>query len=363
MKLFDRYLIGEAMQVLIVGSLCVIGIFFGTIEFQRVMDLLNQFGLPPNTVLSIMMLQLPTGIAYCLPAGVLIATLVTLARQHNDSEFLALQVSGVPTRRLVVPYLMMGLAASFLAYGMNEYVAPQNKLLSQKLVLLGIYAAERPFVGQPIVQVKDANDRMSQTMVFGCPNGRQVKGLLFLDKASDKEMNIIWAERATWLEGQWVLENGNLFDFVKGDGLITRGNFRRMKFGSNAKLASYIAQGPTSSLEKTTSQLRAEIDGFEKSGKKAPAELRTQYYRRYSHPASCFFLVLAALPLMTVRRRRSLNVSFVYGGVLVVMFFLLQQICLSLSENSRLDPLVAAWLPLSVLCLIGLGFTILRRNS
>jgi lipopolysaccharide export system permease protein len=294
----------------------------------------------------------------------LIATLVTLARQHNDSEFLALQVAGVPIRRLIVPYLMLGLTASLAAFCINEFVAPQTRLLSQKLVLLGIYAAERPFVGQSIIRVKNADERVSQTMVLGRANRRNIKGFLLLDTSKDKEMNIIWAEDAQWLDGHWVLSKGNLFDFVKGQGLSARGSFERMRFGSNATIARYISEGPTSSLEKTTSQLRAEIESCEKSGKKAPAELLIQYYRRYSNPASCFFLVLAALPLMMVRKRRSLNVSFVYGGILVVMFFLLQQISLSLAENSRLDPCVAAWLPLVVLCLVGgSGFLALRHKS
>ncbi|MBZ0186816.1 MAG: LptF/LptG family permease, partial [Candidatus Obscuribacterales bacterium] len=108
MKLLDRYIICESLQFLIIGSIAILGIFFGTVEFQNCLKMMNNFGLPLNTVLSVTLLQVPTGINYCLPAGVLISSMLLIIRQHNDAEILALEVSGVKLQRIMAPFLAMG---------------------------------------------------------------------------------------------------------------------------------------------------------------------------------------------------------------------------------------------------------------
>mgnify|MGYP001367852233 FL=1 len=67
MKLYDRYIMLETLQVLAVGTFAILGIFYGTAEFKNVIDMMTASGLSLQTVMTIMALQLPTGMLYCLP--------------------------------------------------------------------------------------------------------------------------------------------------------------------------------------------------------------------------------------------------------------------------------------------------------
>jgi lipopolysaccharide export LptBFGC system permease protein LptF len=100
MKLYDRYIMLETLQVLAVGTFAIIGIFYGTAEFKNVLDMTTASGLSLQTVLLIMVLQLPTGMVCCLPSGVVMAVMLVLIRSSRDCEVMALQLLGVPLLRV-----------------------------------------------------------------------------------------------------------------------------------------------------------------------------------------------------------------------------------------------------------------------
>jgi lipopolysaccharide export LptBFGC system permease protein LptF len=362
MRLLDRYLIGEAVKTLLIGALCVLGIFFCTAEFQNVMELLNRFGLPLERILSIMMLQLPTGLAYCMPAGVLLAVLVCTQRLQRDSEILALQVSGISLKRIIFPYLLMGSLATVASYACAEYIAPQSKMLSEKMMLLGILHAERPFVGCSKIEIKDKSDKVKQLMLLGNTCGRTINCFTLIDRSADSHTKVVWAKKALWNDGNWELQSGRAIDLSTSEKVGDLGQFEKMTLGGNGKLIEDIKAGAITTMEKTTAQLLENIALYENNNEKPPPYLLLQYYRRFAHPLSCLLLVVAAAPLMVPRSRRGNNLAYCYGGVTIVSFFLLQQICLSLSVNQRIDPLIGAWFPCILLASIGLALLLFRRK-
>ncbi|MCA9801231.1 MAG: LptF/LptG family permease [Cyanobacteria bacterium HKST-UBA02] len=432
MRLLDRYILAESMQLLLIGAVVILGVFFGTVEFRNCLDMMNAFGLPLQTVLSVTLLQMPTGIVYCLPAGVLVATMFLLIRQHNDSEIIALEVSGVPLSRIMLPYLVMSIVACASVFLLTEFVAPQARLLSEKMTMLGVYGAACPFSARTSITHEKVDGSIDQQLLFGRPRGKFLQGFVALKHGEAGAIKLIWAEEAQWKSGYWNLRNGRVFDFFGNDkntgssdkrtgssdkrtgssdkrtgssdkrtgssgkrtgssdkrtgssgkrtdvseagttksilaGDVSHssgvgGTFASMSYGGNKSLISCIQAGPLSHLSKTTSQMRQELDEHERAGRPVPLELLLQYYRRFSHPISCVLLLLAAAPVALLRSRRSRSTAIVYGGVLVVVYFVLQQVSLSLAINDRLSPIVGAWLPSGLLCLLGLALTAVMRR-
>ncbi|MBZ0189173.1 MAG: LptF/LptG family permease, partial [Candidatus Obscuribacterales bacterium] len=160
----------------------------------------------------------------------------------------------------------------------------------------------------------------------------------------------------------WRLTRGQVFEFFNPDSNGLGGTFGAMTYGNNQAMLQCIKAGPLCDLSKTTSQMQHEIKSLKSANQTVPLELLLQFYRRYSHPVSCILLILAAMPVALLRSRRSHSTAIVYAGVLVVAYFILQQICLSLAVNGRLDPILGAWLPGTVLCIFGLGLTLILRN-
>lgn len=353
MKLLDRYIFKESIQLLVIGSMTILGIFFGTAEFQTYMNMMNDFGFPFSVVLSVMFLQIPTGISFCLPAGVLFSTMFLLIRQQDDSEILALQVSGVSMRRIMAPYIMFGLVAALFTFSLNEYVSPQTRLLSEKLSLIALYKTAKPFAGRFKLEQKDDKGNTSKIFCFGEELGRSVNGLLLIDLTDKNSVKVVWAKKGTWNKGSWCLSEGQNFEFFNATHQNRVAQFGVLQY-ENPNLFKAIKAGPLTTLSKTTEQIRAEIETYKEKNLTPPADLIIQLYRRYSHPVSCVLLVLAATPVALMRARRSRSTAFVYAGLVIATYFVLQQICTALAENSQLTPFLGSWLPSIALCILGL---------
>lgn len=363
--LFDRYVLLETLQILILGTLSIIGIFFGTAEFQHMLEMMGQIGIPINTVLTIMMLQLPSGMSYCLPGGVVVAVMLVLSRCSRDNEILAMQVLGTRFRRVLTPFFVLGLLSSYLAFSISEHLAPQTRDLSRRLFNIAVHKTERPFPNQSEIRLESQSGQVTRIFELGPSAGACVNGFVSFDLAQKNVVGVVWAQSAEWKDHAWRLHAGRLFELSNDDtagdaqSRFTSTQFASMQLPGTNRAQKFLDR---TTLDKTTRELKADIDLSKTFSTQAPPYLLFQYYRRFSHPLSCLFLVIAAAPLVLLRRRKGVDLSLVYGGVVVASFFFLQELCLGLVCNHRLDPLWGAWLPGSGLLVIGLLLTLYLKR-
>ncbi len=363
MTLFDRYVVRETLQVLLIGTLAIIGIFFGTAEFTNVLNLMNETGLPLHTVFSVMLLQLPTGLIFCMPAGVVVAVMLVLQRQNRDSEVVALQLQGIPLRRVLMPFLALGLISTSIAFAVSENLAPQSRDLSRRLVTLATRKADRPFANRSEIRLEKEKDKLSNIIVIAQGKGRTVEGFVDLDLSDKSMIKLIWAESARWGDYVWTLHNGRIFELFSSTNPGTQLKFTTMTVSDMLNAEDLLSDINKTTLDKTSSELRADIDMLKKAGIKVPAYLYFQYYRRFSYPLSCLLLVLAAAPMVLFNKRKRADFSMIYGGTVVLGFFLMQEISMALVVNGRIDPLLAAWLPVTALGSLGLSLTAILSRS
>lgn len=352
----------DILEVLTIGTLVVLGVFFGTGEFQNMITLAGQCGMPLNTLLAVTMLQVPTGAMYALPAGLLASTIFVFARMRHDSELLALDTLGIPRWRLMIPLLAVGIICSTFSFVISDVVAPRARHLSSQLFLLGIYKVTHPFPGRCLVELKDSQDRTQKVIMLGIPAGGSIDGFLMFDLTKAKTVSLLWSQCAQWQRGSWVLTDGRLFDLFSPASDGVKGSFGNMKLGVVSEIFDQIENKPRDDLDKTMSQLRQEINELRARNKPVPQDRLLQYHRRQSQPLGCLLLVIAAAPMVFMRARGNIKLPIFFGAALVPSYFLLQQICLSLAANGRLDPLIAAWLPASILCACGLFLTGSTKN-
>lgn len=367
MTLFDRQVLIEVMQMLLVGTLAIIGIFFGTVEFQHALEMMGQVGMPIQTVLTIMMLQLPTGLAFCMPGGIVVASLLVLLRCSKENEVLAMQMVGTPTLRILVPFWVVGLISSALAFSVSEFLAPQSRDLSRRLFNVALYKTERPFPNQSEIRLEADDGVVTRIFELGKGCGSFVNGFVSFDLTQKDVVKLVWARSAEWKNQAWNLHDGKLFELSpessssdgSSPGANVQSQFASMQLPGTDHVSEFMADRFKTTLDKTTAELRADIELCKSFKEPPPPYLFFQYYRRYSHPLSCLFLVVAATPVVMMRRRKGRDFSLLYGGALVASFFFLQEVVIGMVGNGLIDPLVAAWVPGLLLMAVGLLLTLL----
>jgi lipopolysaccharide export system permease protein len=355
MKVLDRYVLLEFAKVITISTLTILGIFFGTVEFKQVLEVMGKLGLPWDTLVLVDMLQLPLSILYCLPAAVVCAASMVWIRQHQSSELLALQMCGVSKSRILAPFVAIGIVAAAGTFVVGDFIAPKSRYLSQKLLLARINNSDRPFPGKQEIVLRDGR-KVHQWLIFGESNGNSTKPFVAFDFTSPDGPAIVYAGAALWKRGIWKLDSGVLCQ-LPTDG--TKGlayKFGHMEIGGLKPIARAVENAPKTIFDQTIGEMRVDIDRRIQAGKRVPPEMLIQLYRRFSQPLSCILLLFAAAPLTLFRKSRHATQSqFVYIGILVASFFLLQDLAYAMGENSRLAPMIAAFLPSALLCFGGLS--------
>jgi lipopolysaccharide export LptBFGC system permease protein LptF len=132
--LLDRYLLRELMVPM---GFCLGGfmVFWLAFDLLAQVGSLQQRGLGIGDVAWYYCLEVPEMLSTVLPVGFLLALLYALTQHSRHNEITAIRAAGVGMWRLCLPYLGMGLLLVALLHVGAEWLAPDCRVLQERLLL------------------------------------------------------------------------------------------------------------------------------------------------------------------------------------------------------------------------------------
>lgn len=353
-KLLDRYIANEFWQPLLFGIGIVTGVWFGADQLKTIFNLIMRAGVPWNMAFTILGLHLPEIIVMTIPIGVLLGTLLVFNRLSGDSEIIALRTNGVSFYRIMVAPLMFGIITSLVSFGINEAVVPVANRTSKKLEFVALYKSELP-TGQANFTYMERGKDLSLDRIFyiGYYNGKMIFNVIILDFTRDKLVQIISAASGMWNHGEWVLNHGRTY-VLAGNSDITRIlQFEKLVIPGIKNAQKALDGGKISPKEMNMIELGAYIDLLKQSNA-VSNDLLVRFYQKFSQPLACLIVALAGAPLGLLARRSRSNLGLIYSAVIVFIYYVLQSVSGALGEAGRINPIMAAWLPNTVIGTLGL---------
>jgi len=353
-KLLDRYIANEFWQPLMFGIGIVTGVWFGADQLRTIFNLIMKNGVPWDMALMIIGLHLPEVIVMTIPIGVLLGTLLVFNRLSGDSEIIALRTSGISFYRIMVAPLVFGLFTSFVSFGINEAIVPPANRQSKKLEFLAVYKTRMP-EGTANFTYLDRNKEGNLQRVFYIDyvKGDKISGIIILDFTRAKVAQIIAAADGVYDHGQWELHKGRTY-VLSGDSDITRiMQFNKLTLPGMTNIANAMECQKVAPKDMNMVELKKYIEVL-KGSNSVGKELWVRYYQKFSQPLACLIVALAGAPLGLLARRSRSSIGLVYSAVIVFLYYVLVSSSGALGEAGRLDPMVAAWLPNSVIGALGM---------
>lgn len=137
MGVLTRYLIRAHMGPFLFSLTAITGLIFLNAVAQRIEGLVGK-GLPWTVVVEFLVYSLPHTVALSLPMSVLVAVLYAFSELAGSNEITAMSAGGIRPRRIMLPLLGMGLAATATMLYFNDSVLPEsNHRLRDLLVDIG----------------------------------------------------------------------------------------------------------------------------------------------------------------------------------------------------------------------------------
>ncbi len=356
---------------------------------------------PPWDVLRLIVYATPAVLALAFPFASLTGALMAAGRLSSDSELLVLQSSGVSQRRVMAPFLALGLVFTAASFLMNDALLPLGTMNFSKLY-------RKILASSPALELTPYSARRWEglTIVSGEVDSEGISDVLILDKAGGGKKRIITAKRGRLSESepgvltlrmQEVFSQVNdasrpgRFEWSEAESLeynLLLKNISEMSFGISPREMSARDLGGIIEEKKKAQDARrlrrsndarnarAEaLDIYEKSvresrspgaaladmssildrvrGLTAPvAEERTlrvyrlEYYKKLSIPAGAFCFVILAYPLATLTKRSGKATGFGIGILVAVIYWALLAGGQTLGTRIEgISPFWAMWTP------------------
>lgn len=366
MQLLDRYCYYQFFVMLMIGTAIPGGMFLLTDDVQRLMRYVAEAGCPLDLLITMTALQIPATVVVCLPVGVLMATILSLYYLTADSEILAIRASGISMMRIYRPFVLIGIFAAALSFLLAEEVVPDALKLSNRMAMDAANNRELPpsngihdYVGYE----NDTEGKLKTIYLVASRQGRKLFNNILFDFGTPGYTKLIWAPTGLFKDQRWNLYDGHIYHlFSKNSDSANHIHFGTLQVEPPDLSRFDPEKREPKSYEMNTHLLLKKINKLMNESKPVPNEDWLELFRRYSDPAACVFLMVAALPVALFGNRGKNMFALGYGGILIIAYFVLRDIFVGLVNSGRFDPLTAAWLPGFSFAFIGVLLLFLLRK-
>jgi len=362
MRIVDRYILREMLSSLALGLLLFTLVLFAG-RLLKLMELIVTRGVPAGMVLTLFLYLLPSFLVITVPMAVLLGTLNAYGRLAADNEVLALRTAGWSLYRLIVPALLLGMAAAAVGAYLSLVALPWGtqgfrdllfRLSRTKATLAlteGLFSAE---LNGLILYVQEVDDESGE-----------LRGIFVADAQDPRYPREILAARGR-LEGEGgagavtlALEEGSLHSRPAADParyrLVT---FRRYEMRLDLAAPGAGTDRERSPREMTLAELTQAIRKAEGSGRSAAA-FTFQVHQRFANLAAALVFVLVGAPLGIQVRRSGRGASLALSVLVALAYYLLMVAGEGLATQGRVPAAVGAWLPNLVVGALGLVLLLL----
>ena len=342
----DRYLLREVAGPFVVAAAALF-LFIVLSLVLSLSDLMVDRGAGIGTLLRLLVLKSPVMLVLALPVSGLFAMFLGLGRMAHDREILAFEAAGVSLRRLMMPLILFAVVVSLGDFALYNWGVPSSELKYQEVLQGVIYRSGIPsirsntFFSGPngevyFVRQYDESDQSLRDVVIYDVQGRLIP-------QAEANLLMVTAERGTWSESSWRLDEGRAYGYDESGVLLYAGSFEALDVPLDLEPSGiYATSRPATAM--SMSELNAQI-GLQRSRGMNPSALEIEYHRKMAVPLAAIVFVLLGGALSLIygwkSRGTGIAISFIVVGAYQGFYVWMG----SLGGGGVVAPWIAAWLP------------------
>ena len=380
-------------------------------------DILSQRA-PLPQVLSLLFYTFPTIFSYSFPFSVMLATIVTMVQYNAHYELLAMQAAGISLARCYLPIMLFSIMLTGLSFFINDYLLPRSSVefvrLYQEILfsapglelepysirkyednIIATQAVDDQFLYDPLIIQSNSDDNQRRiiagdraqillkqdkgvlSLTLDQVQGHSHDGSVFSEydyfSADSLSYNVLLfalniALRPPTAREMNVMQVKEYLDGERDRVLGEELNHERQLDRQRLRLAQLYLDGTyraedIADFSRAADDIKIHYDSLISREQEQVFDqeyqlFETEYYRKFSLPAACFFLTLFAFPVGARLRRANWSIGFGIGLLASVVFWCLliggQVVAI---QNKDFSPLLIMFLP-NIVMIIG-GFAVL----
>ncbi|MGD9783002.1 MAG: LptF/LptG family permease [Kiritimatiellia bacterium] len=363
MKLVSRYLLrhlGRPWVYIMAGFSLVailVDLFGNFVDFLEAATPLKEIAYYYGRLLA-------TYLPYLLPISLLLALLYALWQLGKNSELTAMRASGLSLTQLLLPYLTLGLLASVVLLGINEFYNPGATYRNRQFI---------DWQGSP----HDGQTHLAPNLAYKNTTGRRVWRINLFDPRPSASFEMrgvnltqqrpdgsdeyrLDAARARWVDGHWWFESveTRYFD-VRNDPTGPVESTPSVEMTMLSETPRDFINEIKDDSERSSYEILQFIETHPGISKETRNRLMVDFHYRLAAPWLCLIVILVGVPFGFHTGRRGMGLGILFALLAFFGYYILMGLGLAFGKQQLLPPAVAGWLPNAVFFLLGL--VLLRR--
>ncbi len=362
-------------------------------------DLLVRKGVNIALVGELMLSSLPFVLSFCVPMGVLIASVMVFGRLVHDNELTAIRSSGINPMRLFRPLLFFVTSITIIMIFFNGYVLPEASHHARNLIT--DIAQKKPAVR--IYENAFLDDFPGYIIYIGSIDERtgKVNDITIWQKNDFSTPTLIKAKTGriiTSPDQKYItidLDAGEISELITKDkyrhlafsshqiNLPIDDEFsrRERKYRSDREMVLYDLYAHTRSISKDIKNLNKDVAKYKQTPENEVSKYRyddamtrlrykhnefnqyaTEIEKKYALACSCLIFLFFGAGLGLMIKRSGLGFGFVTGLLFFAVYYIILIAGEEFADAGRITPFIGIWfanlilIPVTLLLLSSVGF-------
>lgn len=359
-SLLNKLILGSCASPFLFGILIFVLIFVaGDLLFQAAKLIIEQ-GVAFGVVTRLFFYRLPEVVVMTIPMSSLLAGLLGMSTLNAGSELIALKSLGIPFTRILRPVLLASVLIALIGLGFNETVVPIGSLAADRLMRYEIMKNQASALQEKVFLRDEEGGRLKRVLyVDELDTGKGLMSGIMMHEFDEEGRlsTTLNARRGMWLDNQWWIEDGRMYNVTKEGEIILLLRFERQKLA--LRLSPEQLQRST---RRPVDMSAHELWTYIKQAGDLGADLSrlwVMFHLKLALPWACVIMAVLGAGFGASRRGRSGGgVGFGISVVIVFAYYVVMSFCRALGEAGNIPPVVAGWGPNFIFMIVALFFAV-----
>ena len=301
-------------------------------------------------------MRIPQLVQRFLPFSVLLGTLITFTTLSQNSEIVSMKAAGLSAHQILAPMIVASLFVAIFSFIFNETIVSPATAKLKRWQDVEYAQVPKDDGVRYNVWVREGRDFIQARIVAGKGDATHLRDVRVYQRANGSVTHVIRAEKASFDNGAWRLENVRTFDVAaaaqtRTQALVVGRGIDPKRFEQNKVDGDALGFVPLSKA----------VDEMKAAGRRTDA-LEGNLWHKISGPLSAMLMpLLGAVAAFGLARSGALFLRAVIGMGLGFAYFVADNFALAMGNLGAYPPFVAAWAPFLLFLLI--GETVLVRTE
>lgn len=344
MRIIRNYILSECVLPFTLSIGLLTGVFLLGYLPQLANSVINK-GVALSSIGTVFLFYIPILLGYTLPVACLVTVILTFGRMSSENEILAIRVSGIHVRRLIMPLITVGMLFSLFVYILNDRLIP-TAYDAQTRVLQNT-GSQNPTA---LLEAGSFINAFDKYIVFIYRiDGERLYGIRIYQPQENRPTRTVIAQ-----EGEFVRvpnQDKLMLKLINGTSdepdLKNPNMFYKLNFQQSFITMDLSKKKPKTEKKPkgmTLKELQGKIKEF-KSMSIDPSPLIAEYHRRLSWSLSPLLFILIGFPFAVITHRRAKSANLLYALLFAGPYYLLSLACQGLATQGIAHPAMIMWTP------------------